>query len=456
MLYYLLRPIFRLSIFAYFRKVDVIGKENIPKKGPVIFVANHPSALMDPLVAAVFVRRKVHFLAGAEWFGTGLKASLFKKQFNMIPVYRPWKQKTKGNNNVDMFKDCYKVLENNGCIILFPEASSQTISKIRELKTGAIRIKKGAEAESVRGIDIPIIPIGLNYSNPHQFQSKLLVNIGQPVDFKSVNPDPIELVKEQTIEIESALKETIININDDENESLISQVNRVFIGTIREDVLGQQKDVAADFRFGQDIAKAVEIFKRTDEANFKSISKRLNAYFRRLTEIGFLDETIDSKKGQHYSPWHILILFIGAPLGIIASFIFTIPFIITRSVFLSRLKPKIADTYDDEDHLNPSFTGSLIFTAGMVVFMTWTLLLSLTLGFIFHSWLVIVFAFLIGYPLFQFSLYYSCIFSKIKIVYNQRKLIKHHRTDLLPLQRERRKLIEIFKSYRREYDAMYN
>ena len=32
------------------KKIIVNGKENIPKKGAVLFIVNHPNGLIDPLI----------------------------------------------------------------------------------------------------------------------------------------------------------------------------------------------------------------------------------------------------------------------------------------------------------------------------------------------------------------------------------------------------------------------
>ena len=40
----------RLGLFFYYKKIKVVGKENIPKDSAVLFVSNHQNALIDPLI----------------------------------------------------------------------------------------------------------------------------------------------------------------------------------------------------------------------------------------------------------------------------------------------------------------------------------------------------------------------------------------------------------------------
>ena len=87
MIYRILKPIIKMSLKIFFRRIIILGKTNVPKKGPAIFVANHPSALIDPLMAASSIDRQVHFLAGREWFGNGFKAKfLTSKEHRILPT----------------------------------------------------------------------------------------------------------------------------------------------------------------------------------------------------------------------------------------------------------------------------------------------------------------------------------------------------------------------------------
>ena len=50
LIYHLLYPYARAFFFQYYGKVEVRGKENIPRKAPVIFAPNHQNALNDALI----------------------------------------------------------------------------------------------------------------------------------------------------------------------------------------------------------------------------------------------------------------------------------------------------------------------------------------------------------------------------------------------------------------------
>ena len=87
MIYSLIKYLLKITIYSYFRRVSIYGREHIPSKGPVIFVANHPSALIDPLVIITGIKRRINPIAAAEFFGGRVKTWLLKNKFHMIPVY---------------------------------------------------------------------------------------------------------------------------------------------------------------------------------------------------------------------------------------------------------------------------------------------------------------------------------------------------------------------------------
>ena len=48
--YNLFRLLVKIGMCFYSKKIRVSGAKNIPKKGAVLFCANHPDGLIDPLM----------------------------------------------------------------------------------------------------------------------------------------------------------------------------------------------------------------------------------------------------------------------------------------------------------------------------------------------------------------------------------------------------------------------
>ena len=68
LVYHTIYPYVRSFFFHYYGKVEINGKENIPRGEPVIFAPNHQNALMDALIVLFSAPQDVVFLARADIF----------------------------------------------------------------------------------------------------------------------------------------------------------------------------------------------------------------------------------------------------------------------------------------------------------------------------------------------------------------------------------------------------
>jgi glycerol-3-phosphate O-acyltransferase/dihydroxyacetone phosphate acyltransferase len=163
---------------TFFRRIDVVGEENIPSAGPVIFAGNHPNALMDGwLLIARCGRWPVHFMANAKLWKYRLLGRMLDAS-GAVPVYR--REEHDGDvDNSDAFDKLYEVIEAGECMGIFPEGVSHTESQLSKLKTGTARI---ALSVAARGkVKVTIIPCGLNYIHRHRFRSQVSIEFGEPI-----------------------------------------------------------------------------------------------------------------------------------------------------------------------------------------------------------------------------------------------------------------------------------
>src|SRR5215207_8730653 len=77
----------RFALRVYFRRVEVVGVEHVPLDRPLIFVLNHPNALVDPAFLLCLAPRQVSFLAKSPLFRMPV-VGFFVRALDSIPVYR--------------------------------------------------------------------------------------------------------------------------------------------------------------------------------------------------------------------------------------------------------------------------------------------------------------------------------------------------------------------------------
>ena len=77
--YRFIRGALRLAQGAFFREVEVHGRENVPAEGALLMLANHHNGMIDPFLLMTSVERPVTFVAKATLFripvlGSALRA----------------------------------------------------------------------------------------------------------------------------------------------------------------------------------------------------------------------------------------------------------------------------------------------------------------------------------------------------------------------------------------------
>lgn len=216
----------RFIMRIFFRRIELVGLERVPREGGVIFAVNHPNGLIDPLFLLSFVPRPISFLAKAPLFRYPLIGFL-TRALESIPVYR--KQDAVKGTNSETFDRARSLLARGGSIAIFPEGTTHSDARLRELKTGAARIALGCGCEEV------IVPTGIYYTSKKTFRSSALVAFGDPIVVlpATIGADgepPPERVEELTRTIEDGLSEVTLQADSHAALELIARGERIFSG----------------------------------------------------------------------------------------------------------------------------------------------------------------------------------------------------------------------------------
>ena len=178
MLYPLVRPLATIAIWAFYRKIYLSNAHRIPKEGPVILAANHPTAFMEPCILACFQDRPLHFLVRGDLFKKNIFASLLRS-LNMLPVYRIQDGGYSNlKNNFSTFEDCFRALKDGKAIMILAEGRTIHEKKLRPIRKGTARIAFGA-LDKYGEMDLPIIPVGVNYTYADQPRSEVMIDFGE-------------------------------------------------------------------------------------------------------------------------------------------------------------------------------------------------------------------------------------------------------------------------------------
>jgi 1-acyl-sn-glycerol-3-phosphate acyltransferase len=180
MWYWLFKYIFMGPLLTLMARPKTEGLEHIPDSGPAILASNH-LAVVDSFVKPLVVRRRITFLAKAEYFtGKGIKG-WFKRWFytaaGQVPIDR---------SNADAAQaalDTAKRLLADGKLLgVYPEGTRSPDGRLYKGKTGLARLALETGAPV-----IPVALIGTNTLNPPGTTmwrfAKVTVRVGKPLDF---------------------------------------------------------------------------------------------------------------------------------------------------------------------------------------------------------------------------------------------------------------------------------
>ncbi len=438
MLYSFLKFLMRITTRIFFRSIVIRNQELVPKTGPLMVLANHPSTFMDPIVVATILNRKVFFLAKGELFKTKFTRWLLPK-FNMIPVYRKQDDPSLMNKNEDTFNKCFEHLEKGGVILMFPEGISITERKLKPIKTGAARIVLGAEARNNFSLNIKIVHIGLNYENPHKFNRNLFININTPLSAVSYKEqyaaDSFKAAQNLTNDITKELEKLVIDIEDNKTDELVKNIETLYKYKISKELGISPDDKSKEFLITKNIVETVNYYRIMQPTRVEQMRERLNVYFNNLNQLGLNDEDIKTnEKNESFFLSNIkslLIIVLGFPIylyGLINNFLpFEIPGFIARKTTKSI-----------------EFRGAIGMVGGMFTFLLFHILqIVLVWKYTHIQWLTIFYG--ISLPLsglFTYWYYHTVIEIKSKwvlmmIFYKKSVFISNLITEREQLQHNR-------------------
>ena len=166
-LYKFVKVIYTILLKILFRP-EVIGKDNIPEAGPIIFAGNHIHAV-DPTMVMNCTNRIVHYMAKEELF-KGLHGILFRK-IGLIKVYR-------NKSNPQAVIEAENILKNGGTIGIFPEGTrNKSKEELLKFRHGTVRIAKNA--------NVKILPFAIK-GKYKLFRKSVKIEFGKPIDVSNM------------------------------------------------------------------------------------------------------------------------------------------------------------------------------------------------------------------------------------------------------------------------------
>jgi 1-acyl-sn-glycerol-3-phosphate acyltransferase len=157
----------------FFYRARCIDSGHLPAEGPVIIAPNHFSFL-DHFFVAVYLRRKVHFMA---------KSQMFKPPLQFIYTHGGVFPVRRGHSDEEAFKTAHAVLARGDVVVMYAEAGRSRTGELGEPRHGLGRLALESGA--------PVLPTAIagteRARNWKRLQfPKVTVQFGDPIRFERV------------------------------------------------------------------------------------------------------------------------------------------------------------------------------------------------------------------------------------------------------------------------------
>lgn len=158
------------GLFRVLYRVRVVGRENEPREGAYLSIANHIS-FADPIFVAMALGRKQRFIAKQALTSHATLRMVFKV-FDVLTVQE-------GENNLAAFRAAIGTLREGNCVGIFPQGKRIPYADPlpEQAMGGMMVIAKGAKA------DILPVSIVTKGNKPRLFRRTTVI-IGEPIPYE--------------------------------------------------------------------------------------------------------------------------------------------------------------------------------------------------------------------------------------------------------------------------------
>lgn len=224
---------------VFYRKIIVLGSENINPEYHLIYATNHQNALMDALAVLFTHKGQPVFLARADIFKKKAIAT-FLYFIKMLPVYRIRDGFSSLKSNDEIFQKTIDVLKNKNGLVILPEGDHAGFRRLRQLKKGICRIAFQADEATGFQLKIKIIPVGVEYSNYSRLRQVLTVIYGKPVEVSEYHQlykeSPEKAFNVLRDRLSTEIKKLMVHIESVDDYEAIDELRNIINGKYSDDI----------------------------------------------------------------------------------------------------------------------------------------------------------------------------------------------------------------------------
>lgn len=352
LIYFLLKVFLQYSLRIYYPRQKLIRP---PKRmyGRTIYVCNHASSFMDPLVIGVLQRPIVFFLTRSDVFNAFTKPFFWSAQ--MLPIYREHDGEDTKRKNQETFNTCKKILSFGRNILIFGEGFTDDvfIRRLKPIKKGPARIGFGALESLKWKKKIYVSTIGINYGDPNVLGSDLLLSNGERFclnDYEELYKEShVKAIIEVTKRIENSLKEQLTHVENKNWVFFHEHVTRLKRNGLDPDDTDFSVSLQQRWKNSKNLANRMNAQLLDENQELVHLKEELDSYFKQQKKLHvkekYLFELSEKKTFNFAKIYSKLILL--SPFALLGLLHFYLPYkwvkifsegVMKRPVFWSSVK----------------------------------------------------------------------------------------------------------------------
>ncbi len=367
--------------FRVFYRLDYKGLENIPTNKAVVLAPNHVNGFIDPMTIAILTKQKIRFFARGDVFKKKL-AKIILNDFSISPVYRIQEGFAEIKKNNKTFEECRKRLSNNETILMFPEAICVQERRLRPLKKGLSRIVFQSEELFDFKKDIVIIPLGINYSAPYKFRSKLFVDFGEPLSIKSYESkykqDKVKAINEFTKDLENIMRKHLVIVNNSHYDKLLEGLEEIYLHQWIKEKKHNVKNLQHHYLATKELAEMINVVEEKNPDLIHSLNENVKKYIQLMHKNKLRDHLLRSENIEKNNIgtfiFNYLFIWLFTPVYAIALLLNYLPYFVSKKISDKKIK-------------QIEFYASIYSNLAMLLWGIFYAIQILTIALVFKNWL---------------------------------------------------------------------
>ena len=362
-------PPFTFRVF--FRRIFYSNLKKVPLEKPLLFVGNHQNSFVDGILVGSYLPQPIHFTMRADMFKKPF-ARFCLRELNVAPVYRIEEGLENVHKNLETFTGIYNILRKNGNFIMFSEGICIQEKRLQKLRKGTARLAFGAEEKF--GLDVNIVPVGINYTYPAQFRKEVMINFHDPFSIKELKDIYLESPARGLLafneKCDAGLRKEVIIIEDPKNDLLAEQLLKMERNNMILPFFRWRFDTDDRRKAEKSVADKINFLTKESPEEIEALREKVKNYSDMLASGRLRDENIARRLNLGWLRY--LAVIAGFPLFLAGYISNLLPFIIPHSVCDKLIRDK-------------RFYSSVYISSGTVLYLIYFPLLLILAG-VFAGW----------------------------------------------------------------------